>query len=136
MRRSFTLLLSITLLIIFSSIVSITLSISSETAQTTSKVHLFNRAKLLGRSATEVGLLAVGGYNFKGGNCLEKLNLNGDDLFTVEVYFNYIGYNCKNSIIKDSELKFNDSNGTVLIDVFVESKANNIRFHRRTFQKP
>jgi hypothetical protein len=136
LRKGFTLIFSIVMLLIFSSLAVSLLSISSESADTSSKSFLYSRATLLARSATEVALLTIGSTDNNSSDCLKRLNIElpDDDLnFRVYADFHYVGYSsCDRNFIES--VKYEDSIGTVLIDVYVE--GHGVRYHRRTLQKP
>jgi hypothetical protein len=126
-------------LLLFAGLVVATLRIASESEDTTTKLFLYKKAKALGRSATEISLLAISGHDknlVKQGKCLKTLEIKGEKLFKIIAYFHYIGFEkCSNSINKN--LKYKESNGTVIIDVIVTFLGEKqIRFHRRTVQKP
>jgi hypothetical protein len=113
------------------------LSLSSETSSTASKLYLYNQAKLLARSGMEVAILMVENRKLSD-PCLEKLNIEDGD-FNISLHLKYIGSNFPNcNTALNTTLSYPDSNGTIVMDVFVQTKFKNenILFHRKTVQKP
>jgi len=137
MRKSFTLILTLVFLVVFSALTSQILSLSANTNSMTAKLYLYNQAKLLARTGNEIAVLMIGNRPH-GQNCLEVLNiLDGD--FTTTLNISYVGsgftdINCKNNTIFQNN--FSETNGTVVIDVYVRHNIEQILFHRRTIQKP
>jgi hypothetical protein len=135
MRKSFTILLTIIFLVFFSALTAMILSLSSDTNSTTSKLYLYNQAKLLARSGNEIAVLLIQDRPPEV-QCLKTLKLQDGD-FNISLNINYIGKfaNCPNTIFDNN---FSETNGSVIIDVYVETnfEDEHIRFHRRTIQKP
>ncbi len=142
-RRAFALIFAIILLVVFSTITGLIVSLSTDTSSTTAKVYLYNQAKLYSRSGIEMALLMIEDRERNdSNNCLQELNLTVDDSgikFNILVYINYIGSNLKcgtkNQIYT---VGYPESNGTVMIDAYVSTVdlQENITFYRRTVQKP
>jgi len=135
MRKSFTLILTIFFLIIFSSLTAMILSLSADTGSTTTRLYLYNQAKLLARSGNEIAVLMIQN-RFSDNICLENLEIQDGD-FNISINISYIGSGFKNCKTLFSN-SYQETNGTVIIDVYVTTtfKMENINFHRRTAQKP
>jgi len=135
-RKSFALILTIAFILIFSSLSAMILSLSTDSTALTSRVFLYYRAKLLSRSATEIAILMIQNRN-PSDPPLEKLIMHNGD-FNVTMHFFYIGKDFPNSYQPVFENDFSDTNGTIIIDTFIESVVGNspVRFHHRTIQKP
>ena len=138
MRQGFIMMFTIFFLVVFSSLTAMIFSLSSDIGSTSSKLYLFNQAKLLARTGNEIAILMV--QNRPPENkCLEILRIKEGD-FNITLNIGYIGKDfpdCNSSnIIFDSN--FTETNGTIFIDVYVETvfEAEHILFHRRTTQKP
>lgn len=126
------------LLILFSSLTGMILSLSTDTSSTTSKLYLYSQAKLLARSGIEIAILMVENRG-DDKNCLESINIE-DGEFNTTVNISYIGVESPNC--KDKNITFKNNyaltKGTILLDVFVETafETEHIKFHRRVAQKP
>jgi len=137
MRKSFTLIFTLIFLVVFSALTSMILSLSADTNSMTAKLYLYNQAKLLARTGNEIAVLMIGNRPH-GKNCLEVLNILDED-FNTTLNISYVGSgfadnNCKENIIFNND--FSETNGTVIIDVYVRHNIERILFHRRTIQKP
>ena len=133
-RKAFSLIVSIVLLVLFSSITGLILSLSSESSTTTTKLYLYNQAKLYSMSGIEIALLMIANREKNSSTPLQELNLTIDN-FKINILINYIGSYMTTEIYENN---FSDTNGTVMVDAFVSTTNfnENITFHRRTVQKP
>ena len=115
------------------------ISLTTVTAKQTTDIYTNEQAKLLAKSATELALLAISGHN-NSINCIENINFTFDNSYEVNTSIFYIGNNlpCNPSHILNNTISTPESNGTVIIDTYVEYNGSNepIRYHRRTLQKP
>ena len=142
MRKAFSLVTAIFLLVLISTLMAIMLSLSSQTLKQTGDIYLQEQAKLLARSATEYALLAISAHKRDANHkCVENINMHyPNPSFDVNVSIYYIGKNlpCDNSNILDNNISTKESNVTVIVDTFVTSldSLEDIRYHKRTIQKP
>ena len=143
--------MAIIILVIVAVMSAMILGFSSQTIKTTSNIYLREQAKLLALSAAEYALLALSGHDHSQ-NCVETINIDAEGAglcYEVNMSISYIvdfslGTNwsnsstCPNSRVLSDELNYEESNLTVIIDTIVNCKeiGENIRFHRRTIQKP
>jgi hypothetical protein len=135
-KKSFALILTIIFILIFSSFSAMILSFATDSTILTSRVFLYYQAKLLSKSATEIAILMI--QNRKPTDPpLEKLVINNED-FNVTMHFFYIGKDFSTPHRPIFENSFPDTNGTIIIDIFIESVIENspVKFHHRTIQKP
>lgn len=147
MRRGFSIIFAIIILVLVAFISILALSLSSQSVETTSNTFLREQAKLLAISSTEYALLALSGHNHSL-NCLSNVNIDTSDFggvvgqFDINMSIIYIvdtaPITCGN---KFEGLVYKDSNLTVIIDTIVQSKDDSpiyppIREHRRMIQKP
>ncbi len=143
--------MAIIILVIVAIMSAMILGFSSQTIKTTSNIYLREQARLLGLSATEYALLALSGHDhYKQNNgCLKTVNIDAttDGLcYEVNMSISYIlnGINnggntwCNDGFrVLDNNLRYNESNLTVIIDTIVTcTEDDSIRFHRRSIQKP
>lgn|GEM_PF-186205 len=162
MKKGFSLLFAIIVLVLVAFVSVLALSLTSQTTEATSNQYLREQAKLLALSSTEYALLALSGHDHSQG-CLRKVNINTSglgtndivSLFDVNLSIMYIvsgvnpdtwcddtPQNNQNDFrILSSSLDYNESNLTVVIDTIVSSKDDSpiyppIREHRRMVQKP
>ncbi len=145
MRKAFSLITAIIILVVMATLLVLTLSLSMQTSKQTGDIYLKEQAQLLARSATEYALLAISGHerNITTG-CVENINITYPSATAAEYDINitimYIGNNmpCTNARELDDAIATTDSNGTVIIDTTVTNLVSQepIRYHRRTIQKP
>jgi len=143
MRKAFSLVTAIFLLILMSSLMAVMLTLSSQTLKQTGNIYLQEEAKLLARSATEYALLAISAHKMDTKHkCVENINMHYPvyPSFDVNVSIYYIGKNlpCDKSHILDNNISTKESNVTVIVDTFVTSSdtQENISYYKRTIQKP
>lgn len=102
------------------------------------------QTKLLARSATEYALLAISGHERNSTTkCVENINMKypkSNPTYDINVSIYYIGKGlpCDNDYILDNNISTKESNVTVIIDTTVTNNQSDeqIRYHRRTIQKP
>jgi len=144
MRRAFSLITAIFIILIISTLMMLMLSLSAQSAKQTTDIYLKEQAELLARSATEFAILAISGHERNStSKCVEKIDIQypkNDPTFDINVSLLYIGNNlpCTPTNILNNGIATDDSNGTVIIDTVVTTLQSDepIRFHRRTIQKP
>ncbi len=145
MKQGFSLLTAIIFLVVVATISMLALSLSTQSAKTTTDDYLKVQAELLAKSGTEFALLAMSGHNYSS-NCLENIVIKypNNTYYThkVNISISYIGSNlpCSASHILSNNISTSDSNRTVIIDTIVTTNptisTEQIRIHRRTIQKP
>ena len=150
-RKGIALIAAIAFLLIMATIMALMVSMTAETTKRTSNVYFQEQAHLLAKSATEFALLAISGHDrVANGNCVEQINSTFPDaanpIYTVDTTIRYIGLDCNGAAGGNMDyidaITTPESNGTVLIDVYVTTTAATnglsepVRFHRRTLQKP
>lgn len=150
-RNGFAMIMAIFFMIIMATLMLYMLGSTTETAQRTTNDYLQEQAQLIAKSATEYAILKVSGYNRAGpdnipGNtddtCLDNFTATYPaSLLNVTVNISYFGFGaifgCSNIV---DQIQTPESNGTMLIDVYVESDSSlhldePVRYHRRTLQK-
>lgn len=145
-RSAFSLITAIVFIVLVATLGALSLSFSTQSAKQTSDIYLKAQADLLARSAAEFALLAISGHKIDTSNgCLNQINTtyqtDDNPLFDINITIQYLGNGLFGDCnILDNNVTYNDSNLTVLLDIFVTSKNNittePIRVHRRTLQKP
>ncbi|WP_457597344.1 type II secretion system protein [Hydrogenimonas sp.] len=140
MRRAFSLLTAIAVILLIGTVLALTLSTSTMNVKQTSDLYLKEQAQLLAKSAAEYEILKITGTDFTTG-CYNGANytVKGFDINTTVHYIgNGIPATC--SHILANSIATADSNGTVMLDVVVSytdpATGERIRYHRRTLQKP
>lgn len=142
----FFLLLVVTLL-------AIMVSMTAQTSKRGTDIYFQEQAHLLAKSATEYALLAISGHERNSTTqCINAINIRhlpdgaGNSVYEVNTTIRYIGLSSlggtcagNNSLINN--IVTPESNGTILVDVYVsiptrETGMEPVRFHRRTMQKP
>ncbi len=138
MRKGFSLLLAIIVMITIATLMALMISFSATTAKQTSDIYVSEQTKLLARSATELALLSISGHN-NSINCINNINFTYQANYDVNMTLYYIGKNLPSSCnTLDNNISTSESNGTVIIDTYVTFNGSSepIRYHRRTIQKP
>ena len=139
-------IMAIILIVVLTTIMAFMLSLTQKTTKQTTNIYLKEQAILLAKSATELALLKISGYDRNATGvttCLGTINAVypsiAAPIFNVNVTMHYIGLNCTNGYNYIPNIHTADSNGSVLIDTTVTSAANvstdPIRYTRRTLQK-
>ena len=144
-RHGFAMIMAIFFMILIATLLSYMLSSTTEAAKRTTNVYVNEQAQLLAKSAVEYALLRISGFDRSTGNCINSFTTQYPDatnpLFDVSVSIQYFGLGslagCNNIV---GSIATEDSNGTMLIDVYVSDNAGlglsePIRYHRRTLQK-
>ena len=146
MRRGFSLMTAIIIMMTVSLLMTMMVSLSGVTVKTTTDLYLKEQAELLARSATEYALLAVSGHD-NHQSCIEDINIrypsaaNPTHEMNVSIWYMGSGLPGSCTHILDDNLSTDDSNMTAIVDVIVTVDQNNtgitepIRLHRRTLQK-
>lgn len=120
------------------------LSFSSQSVSQTSDIYLKEQAIMVSKSATEYALLAISGKDRSAGACINTIDGTFGSGFDVHITIKYFGLgalaDCA-SIPLGGTLWTPESNGTVMIDVYVSQEGASylhpgIAYHRRTLQKP
>ena len=115
---------AIFVLILLSSIAILALNIQSNRIKKSTDQYMFTEARLLANSAIDFALLSIGGYDRKGGGCLESSGIDAKP-YDVNITILYLfanlhnPVNCKNATESDI---LQSQNGTALIDVVVRSQ--------------
>jgi len=151
-RQGFAMIMAIFFMIVIATLLSYMLTTTTETAKRTTNIYVNEQAQLLAKSAVEYSLLRVSGFDRSGGNCLNSFTTQYPSavapLFDISVSIQYFGFGSLNAFAGPTTgcnnfvgaIATEDSNGTMLIDVYVTSNAGlglsePIRYHRRTLQK-
>ena len=153
MRRGFSLVMAIIILVIVAVMSAMILGFSSQTIKTTSNIYLREQGKLLALSATEYALLALSGHNHNT-NCIETINIDAEgaglcyevnmslsyivDTSLADAWSSSVPVGCPSWRVLSNNLNYTESNLTVVIDTIVScnQEGEHIRFHRRSIQKP
>jgi len=144
MRRGFTLLSAIFLMLLVATLMVLAFSLAAQTKKQTGDIYMQEQAQILGRSATEFALLAISGHE-NNASCIEQINLQfpqNAPIYDVNMTLFYLGRNlvCNGGHLLANNVVTDESNGTVMIDTIVSytdpATGEEVRFHRRTIQKP
>lgn len=145
---------AIAFLLVMATIAALMVSMTTLTTKRGTDLYFQEQAHLLAKSATEYALLAISGHNIAStGNCINKINSTYDGIYDINTTIRYIGNGFPTASGACDMLKYADgttdinniltpeSNGTVIIDVYVtapssQTGAERVKFHRRTMQKP
>ncbi len=146
MRKGFSLLTAVVFLVVIATISMLALSLSTESAKSTTDGYLKAQAELLAKSGTEFALLAMSGHDYINHGCLNSIdikypvnttNYTHDINITIHYIGNGLPAGCNTYA---NNIATPDSNRTVIIDTIVTTNptitTEQIRLHRRTIQKP
>jgi len=141
MRSAFSMIVAIATLVMIATIMTISLSLSSQSAKDTGTIYLQQQAQLYARSATEFAL-----FWLSGNPCATSpLNLQIEGAkYSARISFMHITTEvCANGGTRiNTALNTVESNATVIIDTILEVNqtlfglSEPIKIHRRTLQKP
>jgi hypothetical protein len=128
-------LFAIIFLVILGTLGALMMNFSSLSLKQTSDLYLGLEEKLKAKSATEYAIMALESRDFTKDGCINKIDINGT-IFDVNMTFHYFLTECP-SDCNCSTISTKESNGTVLINTYVNSKVMpHIRYFRQTIQKP
>ena len=117
----------------------------SRSLKETGDVYLKAQSRILARSALEYELFKISGHEFNASSCYTGQNYNLQASLSIPIDVNttvrYIGNGFPNACaLANTGIVTNDSNGTAIIDIVISytdpSTGEQVRFHRRTIQKP
>jgi hypothetical protein len=127
-------LFAIGFIVVLSIIGVLMLNLSSITLHNTESNYLDAQANLYTRSATEFAIQLLESRDFENDGCINKVDIN-TSLYEINMTFHYFLTDCP-SDCNCSVITTKESNGTVLINTYIKSKVDNIRYFRQTLQKP
>jgi hypothetical protein len=149
MRKGIALIGAIIIMIVIAMLSTLMISFSTEGSKRTSDIYLQEQAQLMAKSAAEFTILAISGHDRDTNDdgildgCINYVNSTypaSSPIFDINVTIRYIGFGSGNGCESyiDS-ISTPESNGTVLLDVYVTSKdgvsTEPIRYHKRALQK-
>ena len=135
MKKSFAMLFAIGFIVILGTIGGMMLYFSSVTLKQTTDNYLSAQGELYAKSATEFAVQALESRDFKNYGCINKIDIN-TSLYEINLTFHYFLSNCNNCDANCSVITTKESNGTVMINTYIKSKVDNIRYFRQILQKP
>ncbi len=144
-RNGIAMFAAIGFLLVMATLMALMVSMTALTTKRGADLYFQEQAHLLAQSATEYALLAISGHSIAAtGNCINQINSTYDGIYNINTTIRYIGNGfpaAPNCNMLTNTIQTPESNGTVLIDVYVtapssETGAEPVRFHRRTMQKP
>jgi len=135
LKKSFAMLFAIGFMVVLGIIGMLMLKFSAVTLRNTEDNYLNAQAQLYAKRANEFAIEALESRDFANDGCINKIDIN-TSLYEINMTFHYFLTNCSNCDANCSVITTKESNGTVLINTYVKSKVNNIRYFRQTLQKP
>ena len=140
-KNAFAMMMAIIAIVIVATIMTLALSLTTQTSKQSTDLYIYEQAVLLSRSATEYALLQISQNH----PCtISTLNFTQDRLYDINISIQYI-YDTDTSCIANggslySSIKTPEQNGSVLIDVTVSVEytkivSEPIIFFRRSNQK-
>jgi len=134
LKKSFAMLFAIAFIVVLGTIGTLMLYFSTATLKQTEDNYLSAQGELYARSATEFAIQALESRDYKNDGCINKIDIN-TTLYEINMTFYYFLTNCPTNC-NCSSIVTKESNGTVMINTYVKSKVDNVRFFRQTLQKP
>jgi hypothetical protein len=144
-RSAFAMIMAIIVIIIISTIMAFSLSLTTQTAKTTTDTYLYEQAILYSKSAAELALLEIAKTNIAEEGCLNSFEtdfpdeLGNESLFQAKVTMKYIYSAEVTGCDKYFIITTPEQNGTVLMDITITTKdeiaTEPIRYFRRSIQK-
>ena len=139
-------IMAIAFLLVMATIAALMISLTTQTTKRGADMYFEEQAHLLAKSATEYALLAISGHNRATDSCINEINATYDGIYDIDTKIRYIGLaslggTCDGDDSLIDSIETPESNGTVMIDVYVtvpetQTGSEPVRFHRRTLQKP
>ncbi len=139
-RGGFAMILAVIVMVLVAGIMTLALTLTTETTKRTSDVYLYEQAQLLAKSAVELTLLDIAKNR-----CVDSFEPSFDDdidsMFDVNVKVSYV---YSSGVLEDCSSRFAEVTssvqaGSVLMDITVQTKdgvaTEPIRFFRRVMQK-
>ena len=134
MKKSFAMLMAIAFIVVVGTIGMMMMYFAGTTLKQTTDNYLSLQSELYAKSATEIAIQSIQSRDFINDGCINKIDIN-TSLYDINMTFHYFMTNCDNCD-NCSVIKTKDSNGTFMVNTYVKSKTENIRFFRQTLQKP
>lgn len=143
-RTGFAMIMAIIVLVVIATLMTLSLSLTSETGKRTTDLYLYEQAVLVSKSAAELALLSIA----QNGPCTQvipyRMDLDGNGVITNDIYdvninlkYIYKGLACGGTDDYFTTLTTDEQNGSVLMDITVTTNEGSepIRYFRRTIQK-
>jgi len=134
LKKSFAMLFAIIFLVVLGTVGTLMMYFASFTVKQTTDNYLVTQGELYAKSATEFAIQALEARDFKNDGCINKIDIN-TSLYDINMTFHYFLTDCPTDC-NCSKIVTKESNGTVMINTYVKSKVNNIRYFKQTLQKP
>jgi len=135
-------IMAIAVIVIIGTIMTLSLSLTSQTVKRTTDLYLYEQSVLLSKSATEYALLKISQDNNITNPCgTTSLNFPQDEIYDINISILYVYTNlCPTNANSFTTVTTDEQNGSVLIDVSVSVTdvtvtSEPIRYFRRTIQK-
>jgi len=150
-KKGFGLIQTLIIILLVSGLMVMALKYASISAKQTADSYMRERAELFMKSAIELTLLAISGYDRKSnGNCLQEVNVTSPDQrffanINIKKYYLFQGSeDCTYCGSRCQPIQTEDSHGMVMLEVTVESNTTHprnqgrekIKLLRRTLQRP
>ncbi len=134
MKKSFAMLFAIAFVVVLGTIAGLMMFFSTTTLKETEDNYMALQSQLYARSATEFAIQALESRDYKNDGCINRIDINSS-LYDINMTFHYFLTKCPTDC-NCSVITTKESNGTVMINTYVKSKFDRIKFFRQTLQKP
>lgn len=151
MKKGFGIIQTLIIIILVSGLMTMALKYASKTAKQTADSYMREKGELFMKSAIELTLLAISGYDRKAHNsCLKEVNITSSDqrffadINITKYYLLQGSSDCTYCGSRCEPIQTEDSHGMVMLEIEVDSNATHpknknleqIRLLRRTLQRP
>jgi len=141
-KNGMAMIMAITVIVVFATIMALTIRLSSQTTKQTTDIYLQEQAVLLTKSAAEYALLQISLNNSTADPCSVK-NLHFQQDFydvNISILYSYVNPPASCNGYTFATVTTNEQNGSVLLDIAVSVNDTNIstepiRYFRRSIQK-
>jgi len=133
LKKSFAMLFAIAFVVVLGTLGTLMMYFSSVTLKQTTDNYISLQGELYAKSATEFAIQALEARDYSNG-CINQIDIN-TSLYDINMTFHYFLTECP-ADCNCSVIDTKESNGTVMINTYVNSKDEAIRIFRQTLQKP
>ena len=127
-------LFAIIFIVVLGTIGTLMMYFARYSVKQTTDNYIETQGELYAKSATEFAIQALEARDFDNNGCINRININMK-LYEINMTFHYFLTSCPTDC-NCSVINTKESNGTVMINTYVKSKIDNIRYFRQTLQKP
>jgi len=134
LKKSFAMLFAIAFVVVIGTIGMMMMSFSSVTLKETEDNYVATQGELYSRGATEFAIQALESRDFASDGCVNQIDVN-TSLYDINMTFHYFLTDCTDCDGNCTIIDTKESNGTIMINLYMNSKVGTGRYFRQTLQK-